>query len=334
MESIQNIYKCIGAKPHPQMSEDLIIQNEKVTKNQIANEDQQQNNQPKQEQDKGQYLLFQNRKVDYLAIKILQLIVPFFNNFYALKFVNNDLDEHVITQILQLIQQNNHINKLFFEWNVLDQRLKEVFIPHLANTNLEFLILRSNQVNDNVLKLLCEQIKNNPNCQIKYIELYNNTFTKEGLNYLGLLFESYHKIEYLGLAKNNIKSLDDVKEILTRVGKKILTPEELSHYRDKEKERETLIAKATKQKRKINEDMLPYLEPLLQVAEGQFALFKNGQVKMINLSLNYISEQDNDFLDKFLVNQNEEIQLVLLANNFEPKIKEKLKKKYKKNLQI
>lgn len=60
------------------------------------------------------------------------------------------------------------------------------------------------------------------------------------------MFESYHKIEYLGLAKNNIKSLEEIKEILNKIGRKTLSPEELAHYREKEKEREAIIAKALK----------------------------------------------------------------------------------------
>lgn len=57
-------------------------------------------------------------------------------------------------------------------------------------------------------------------------------------------------------------------------------------------------------------------------------------MKMINLSMNAITEQDAEFLEKFLGQCSEELQIVLNHNSFDPKYKDKLKKKYKKNVQI
>lgn len=58
-------------------------------------------------------------------------------------------------------------------------------------------------------------------------------------------------------------------------------------------------------------------------------------MKMVNLSINSLAmEQDADHFEKYMATIPEELQIVLLHNNTENKYKEKLKKKFKKNIQM
>lgn len=77
-----------------------------------------------------------------------------------------------------------------------------------------------------------------------------------------------NKLEYIGLAKNEIDVFEPLKSILNVIGKKVLSAEELAIYREKEKEKEAIITKATKNKKKITEDMYPYLDPLVPMNDG------------------------------------------------------------------
>lgn len=86
---------------------------------------------------------------------------------------------------------------------------------------------------------------------------------KTGLKEIGEFIENYGKLEYIGLAKNGINSLDPLKELFSRIGKRPLSVEELAAYREKEKEREAVVSRAIKNKKKITEELYPSLEPLI-----------------------------------------------------------------------
>ncbi|EAS01349.2 hypothetical protein TTHERM_00149590 (macronuclear) [Tetrahymena thermophila SB210] len=345
-QTLNNIHKLIGLKPHPVLAEEpLYFQENHGIKNngQISQEELgqvqiQNNNAPSTndiQESKYVFLLFQNIRVDQFSLKIIQLILPNFNNLCALKFCNNNFSQQSINLLLQLINQPNcPITKLFFEWNPLRQDLMQSFIPALGLTQLEFLVLRSCQITDEILISLVDNFKSNPNLKLKYLELYHNNLKGEGIKALGQFIEKYQKFEYIGLSKNGIQNLENLKEMFQAIGKKVMSQEELAFYREKEKEKEAIIQKATKNKKRITEDMYPHLDPIIQMPDGQFATVRNTQMKMLNLSLNSISEAESEQLEKFLSNITEDLQIVLYHNNFEGKYKEKLKKKYRKNIQI
>lgn len=69
-------------------------------------------------------------------------------------------------------------------------------------------------------------------------------------------------IEYLGLARNGISSFDDISGITQNVGRFILSEEELEEYRVKEKERDAIIERNKKVKKKGTEEVVPFLEPI------------------------------------------------------------------------
>lgn len=55
-------------------------------------------------------------------------------------------------------------------------------------------------------------------------------------------------------------------------------------------------------------------------------------MRMINLSMNAINETEGEYIERYLSMTLEELQIILIHNAFEGKYKEKLKKKYRKNL--
>lgn len=89
-----------------------------------------------------------------------------------------------------------------------------------------------------------------------------------GIEAIGEFMHKYTKLEYLGLAKNDLDSLEPIKSVLTSIGRRVLTAEELVVYREKEKEKESIISKAIKNKKKVTEDMYPHLDPLISLPDG------------------------------------------------------------------
>lgn len=69
-------------------------------------------------------------------------------------------------------------------------------------------------------------------------------------------------MEFLGLAKNNINSFDDIIEITQNIGKFLLSPEELEEYRNKERDRDAVVERNKKVKKKGTEEVVPVLEPI------------------------------------------------------------------------
>jgi hypothetical protein len=84
------------------------------------------------------------------------------------------------------------------------------------------------------LSKLCENLANNPNSSLRYLELYDNLISHEGKTYfnasgivsLSNLLNSQERLEYVGLAKNNIVCYDDIKELFSKFGKFKLNEEE------------------------------------------------------------------------------------------------------------
>lgn len=73
-----------------------------------------------------------------------------------------------------------------------------------------------------------------------------------GLAYLDKLLEGYDKINYIGLGSNNLHNL---QALFRHIGKRVLSPEQLVEYRQKEQEREEIIHRNSK----VNIQKLTYL---------------------------------------------------------------------------
>lgn len=75
---------------------------------------------------------------------------------------------------------NNKICKLFFEWNELKMELALPFYTQLALSPwLEFLILRSNFITDELLVPFIEKLLETNNQVLKFLDLYDNCLTKK-----------------------------------------------------------------------------------------------------------------------------------------------------------
>lgn len=91
---------------------------------------------------------------------------------------------------------------------------------------------------------------------------------KIGIEAIGEFIQNYSKVEYIGLAKNDIDNLEPLKSLFAAIGRRVLSAEELAIYREKEKEKESIISKAVKNKKKVTEDMYPHLDPLVSLPDG------------------------------------------------------------------
>ena len=60
----------------------------------------------------------------------------------------------------------------------LDGEVKHEYVCRLNNPNIEYLSLRSNEIDDAKLEILCEGLKNNTS--LRFLELCDNLITKAG----------------------------------------------------------------------------------------------------------------------------------------------------------
>lgn len=75
---------------------------------------------------------------------------------------------------------NNKISKLFFEWNELKHELALPFYTQLAlSPTLEYLILRSNSIDDSLIIPFIEKLNETNNQSLKMLDLYDNLLTKK-----------------------------------------------------------------------------------------------------------------------------------------------------------
>lgn len=181
----------------------------------------------------------------------------------------------------------------------------------LNNPNIEYLSLRSNEIDDEKFAVLCETLQNNTT--LRFLELCDNKITREGINHLVLLLRSSSALEYVGLGRNQIKIWEDIAEWFNGIGRFALSAEELEQYREKERERETAILKNNKNKGKkgyVNEPV-EYLDPVVQNEDGNWIMVKGGKLKIINLALDGFGDEYIDQISEFLARQAPEFRLIL-----------------------
>lgn len=70
-------------------------------------------------------------------------------------------------------------------------------------------------------------------------------------------------MEFLGLARNGIQSFDELVGITQNIGKFLLSNEEYEEYKMKEKERDAVVDRNKKVKKKGTEELVPVLEPVV-----------------------------------------------------------------------
>ena len=119
------------------------------------------------------------------------MIFNFFSYFFY-RLNRNNFDENTFLLFQELIMNTNHkISKLFFEWNVLRNEVALPFYIQLAlSPSIEFLILRSNSLNDDVFIPFCEKLIDTNNQTLKFLDVYDNLLTKKCFSRFFFLYYS------------------------------------------------------------------------------------------------------------------------------------------------
>ncbi|EAR90196.2 hypothetical protein TTHERM_00355430 (macronuclear) [Tetrahymena thermophila SB210] len=278
------------------------------------------------------FFILNSQKLDYVTIKMLNIAL-LGAKIKVLRINNNVFDMNTLNELIKLIQVNK-IVKLFFDWNdIEDCQNKEYFYEVLFSrcVDLELVTLRNQNINDQMLKKICSTIlENNSTLKVKVLDFFQNQITNASLESLFTLLSSYTNIQYLGLGANHLSQLTP---LINRIGKKVLSSEELQEYRRKEQERDAIIQRNLKQKGK-NQEEVPVLDVVKDIGQDKFAYFYNEQLQHLNLIQNEYSEQDKDILEQFLANALDGFTLSISANNFEKKTIDRFKKKFGQKIQF
>ncbi|KAL4473855.1 hypothetical protein ABPG74_022719 [Tetrahymena malaccensis] len=272
------------------------------------------------------FFILNSQKLDYVTIKMLNIAI-FGAKIKVLRINNNVFDTDTLNELIKLLQTNK-IVKLFFDWNDIEAcQNKEYFYEILFSkcVDLELVTLRNQKLDDQMLSKICTTIlENNQTSKVKVLDFFSNQITNASLQSLFTLISSYTKISYLGLGANN---LSQFTPLLNKIGKKVLSAEELQEYRKKEQERDAIIQKNLKQKGK-NQEEVPALDVVKDVGQDKFAYFYNEQLQHLNLIQNNYSESDKDILEQFLANAFDGFTLSISSHSFEKKTIDRLKKKF------
>jgi len=253
--------------------------------------------------------LVKNSKIDIVLLKLLNFCWSH-SKTNALILIKNEFEDDIENNLIQIISNPSFlVNKLSIEWNFPINM--QLYVTILNNPNIEYLSLRSNEIDDEKLAVLCETLQTNTT--LRFLELCDNKITKEGINHLVPLLRSSSALEYVGLGRNQIKTWEDISEWFNGIGRFVLTPEELEQYREKEREREAAILKNNKNKGKkgyVNEPV-EYLDPVVQNEDQSWVMVKGGKLKIINLALDGFGDEYIDQFSEFLARQAPEFRLIL-----------------------
>ncbi|CAK87477.1 unnamed protein product (macronuclear) [Paramecium tetraurelia] len=260
-------------------------------------------------------------KIDLYTLKLLDYCAGI-SGLTTIKLSNNSLTSRQYQQLAAIINNpENKIKKLFIDWQEVD----ESFLQQVQQ--VEFLTLRSCQLTNKQIQSLTSDVQN-----LKCLDLYDNRLSREALNLIGKMLGQNGSMEFLGLAKNGIQSFDDLQGITQNIGRFQMSQEEYEEYKTKEKERDAIIERNKKVKKKGTEEPVPFLESIQQI-DNNWYLIKNSKLCLINLSMNQIDDQSRDAIEKFLLQTGENFQLVLMNNRFDDqKALQKTKKKFGKKL--
>lgn len=100
------------------------------------------------------------------------------------------------------------------------------------------------------------------NRNLKVLDLSYNKFTGEAVREMANVFEINRSLEFVGLAKNNLKT-DDVMPLLRYFGKSPFPTEKVAQYQQDLKNRDLIIEKNKKLKAaKKPEEAVPVLDNL------------------------------------------------------------------------
>jgi hypothetical protein len=232
------------------------------------------------------------------------------------------------------LNQAPTIQTVFFDWNpiykedfrvldkdqeVLYQRAEDEpskFASFVSpESRIKILFLRGNNLNDSDLKQICNHLKEN--VILKVLDVSYNNLTKITIDNLKELICDHNKtLEFVGLAKNNLK-LTDIQELIDCIGKKPFPEEEAEAHIKKMKERDAIIEKNKKLKAsKKPEEPVPLFDDIEQQEDGSWVMVQNGHIRHLNLCMNPIGDESQDAISDLLKRTPNEFSITLSGTNF------------------
>lgn len=211
---------------------------------------------------------------------------------------------------------------------------------------LQVCFLRANNLTDRDLKQICQVLKPESGVQmnrnLKVLDLSSNRFSGEAVRDIAIVFEVNRNLEFVGLAKNNLKT-EDVLPMLKCLGRQPFPADKVAQHQAELKARDAIIEKNKKQKAaKKPEEPVPVLDNLESEVQRDengtevtvWYLLRNPQFKHLNLCLNQITDDILDRVEELLLNSTDDFGLTLAGNPLNPaRVKEiqvKLEKLHRK----
>lgn len=106
------------------------------------------------------YAILEYARVDYATLKLLLFAFDNIPEMDAIKFCQNNFSEREARCIFDWAANANtkKIQKFFWDWNPLAPDLQASLVPQLGIAKIQFLMLRSCQLDDKSIKILCQNI--------------------------------------------------------------------------------------------------------------------------------------------------------------------------------
>lgn len=260
---------------------------------------------------------FSNVLIDLNTIKILFHLFPKYSTITSLKLSKNNFDLKTLDFLIKsILQEENSINNLTYEWNdeiVIDNiiysyknikdiddenllreiKVSQELIASLAKSNkITILCLRGNLLGDEGAKLIFNELKNE-NSILTILNLFNNNLTDECIKDFCEMLLINNKLEEMNFGKNNITD-KGINLIRNNYGKFKMNSEEIEEYKKGDKERQEIIKQNAKLKAAGKEELdVPFLENVKEI-DGEMYKYKNDTLRSFNFIHNLLSEKSYD----------------------------------------
>ena len=267
---------------------------------------------------------FNNVLLDINTIKIFFHLLPT-TKITSIKLSNNNFNlKNLECFIKNLIEKENNINSISYEWNsdiIIDdikysykdisiiedekllqdikksQNLLINLVTHVPS-KLEVVCLRGNFLGDEFAKKIFEEMKKEENT-IRVLNLFKNNLTDECIKTFSEMILVNRNLEEINFG-NNLLTDEALELIVKNYGIFKLNNDEVEEYKKLEKERQDIIKQNAKLKAaKKPEVEVPYLDELKEI-EGEFYKVKNDCLKVFNLIQNKFTEKSFDNIVKIL----------------------------------
>ena len=146
------------------------------------------------------------------------------------------------------------------------------------------------------------------------LDISSNRITPKSIEALCGLLDKNKTIEFIGIAKNDLK-FEDISPLLDKFGRKPFPSETVDQHLKKMKERDMAIEKNKKAKPGAAKDLVPPVDSIIQ--EGtQWVLLQNDQFRHLNLCMNPISESARASIMAVMKRTRDEFSITLAGTEF------------------